>query len=145
MRSSIFANAVGQSSLQLSASVKVVEMDVPVNCRYARVVRRRYLVEGAAPAGHADLNFGRLQAGGESFGCELCAWVGVGELGSPLGQGLPQRIKTNVTIQGVGDLTGEEIAVVPAIFCDLIDETTRKRGGVGAPLGCRFSADSDAA
>lgn len=105
------------------------------------------IVEGAAPAVHADLNFGRLQAGGESFGCELCAWVGVGELGSPLGQGLPLRIKTDVTVHCVGDLSGEEIAVVPANNCDLIDETTRKRkrGDVGAPLRCRFSADSDAA
>ena len=85
------------------------------------------LIEGAAAAVHADLDVGDLQAGDEDISCELCALVGVEDLGPTLAERLAQGIETEDTVQRVGKLPGEHIATVPVNDSDQVHKATKHR------------------
>ena len=57
------------------------------------------VVERAAAPVHADLNVGCEQGGRESIGRELCALVGVEDLGPPLAERLAQGIETEDAVR----------------------------------------------
>ena len=79
--------------------------------------------------------FGCEQGSRESIGRELCALVGVEDLGPTLAECLAQRIETEDAVQGVGQLPGEHIAAVPVDDSNQVHEATPQRhiGDVSAP------------
>ena len=112
------------------------------------------VVEGAGKAVHADLNVGCEQAGGEVIGRELCALVGVEDLGPALAERLAQGIETEDVVQSGGKLPSEHLAAVPVDDSDQIHEATKHRhmGDVSAQeqagpdaLGTAASVDEDTA
>ena len=62
---------------------------------------QKALSRAAASAIHADPNVGSEQAGGEGIGRELCALVGVEDLGSTFAERLAQGIETEDAVQSV--------------------------------------------
>ena len=120
--------------MQLRHGVILVEIDVLI-LDAAPQAFAEYVVEGAASAIHADLDVGCEQAGGEGIGRELCALVGVEDLGSTFAERLAQGIETEDAVQGVGELSGEHVAAVPVDDCDQVHEAAQHRhiGDVSAP------------
>ena len=124
----------GQSSVQLRHCVILVETDIFVLDAAPKAFAED-VVEGAASTVHADLNVGCEQADGEGIGRELCALVGVEDLGPTGAERLTQGIETEDAVQGVGKLPSEHITAVPVDDSDQIHEATQQRhiGDVSAP------------
>ena len=57
------------------------------------------VIEGAAAAVHAVLDVGCKQAGGEGIGLELCALVGIENLGPNFAERLAQSIEAEDAVQ----------------------------------------------
>ena len=124
----------GQTGVQMRHGVILVETDVPA-FDAAPETFVEDVVEGAAAAIHADLNVSCEQAGGEGVGRELCALVGVEDLGPTLAKRPAQGIETEDAVLGVGKRPSEHIATVPVDDCDQVHEATKHRyiGDVSAP------------
>ena len=124
----------GQTGLQLTHRVILVEIDVLI-LDAAPQAFAEDVVEGAASAIHADLDVGSEQAGSEGIGRELCALVGIEDLGSTFAERLAQSIETEDAVQGVGELPSEHVAAVPVDDSNQVHEAAQHRhiGDVSAP------------